>query len=218
MGFETGRPRQSRFLASAPRWREAPVPPWPQVAFAGRSNVGKSSLINALLGRHRLARTSSTPGRTQAINLFAVDECFLLADLPGYGYAKAPLAVVRQWVANVRDYVERCRELRCVVLLLDVRRDPADQDLEFAALVRGAGVALVAVATKCDKLGRGKRTERLRAIERTLGLAPGELIETSAKSGAGRRELWARVAGLLASPGDAGATPGRGPGEPGGSG
>jgi cytidylate kinase len=168
------------------------------VAVAGRSNVGKSSLVNFLLGRRSLARTSSTPGRTQALNFFLVDERFVLVDLPGYGYARAPPAAVRTWTARTREYVERSAALRAVVLLLDIRRDPSPQDRVFARWVRDAGRPLIPTVTKADKVARGRRAERLRAIAAGLGVGPGQLLVTSSRTGEGRRELWERVSEQVA--------------------
>ncbi|MDW7709113.1 MAG: (d)CMP kinase [Deferrisomatales bacterium] len=206
----------SRFLLSAPRWQDARELPWPQVAVAGRSNVGKSSLVNFLLGRRGLARTSGAPGRTQTMNFFLVDERFALVDLPGYGYARAPLAAVRAWTASTREYLERGDKLRAVVLLLDVRRDPSVQDLAFVQWVRAAGRTLLPVVTKGDKVSRGRRAGRLREIGRALGIPPGELLLTSSRTGEGRRELWDAIAARV----DVEATAGKGhagTGAPGGS-
>ncbi len=200
MGTRKTRSVSSRFLLSAPRLEDAPGMPWPQVAVAGRSNVGKSSLVNFLLGRRGLARTSNTPGRTQAMNFFLVDESFVLVDLPGYGYARAPLATVRRWTAHTREYIERAEALRAVVLLLDVRREPSDQDRAFARWVRSAGRALLPVVTKADKVVRGRRAERLRAIAGALGLPPGDFLVTSSRTGEGRGELWERVLDLVGEP------------------
>ncbi len=197
---------QVRFWKSIPRWQDAAVTPWPQVAVAGRSNVGKSSLINLLVGQKRLARTSSTPGRTQTLNLFVVDERFVLVDLPGYGYARAPVAVVRAWVRNVRAFLSRAESLRGVVLLLDIRRDPSDDDRSFVDLVRRAGRPLVVAVTKADKVARGRRAGRLGAIAGAIGVPAEDMVVTSARTGEGRLELWRRVLDLA---GTAPGTPGK---------
>lgn len=198
MGTRPIRATSSRFLLSAPRWEDARAVSWPQVAVAGRSNVGKSSLVNFLLGRRSLARTSSTPGRTQALNFFLVDERFVLVDLPGYGYARAPQAAVRAWNLRTREYVERAADLRAVVLLLDIRRDPSAQDRTFARWVREAGRPLIPTVTKADKVSRGRRAERLRAIGAGLGGGSEPLLVTSSRTGEGRRELWERISERLA--------------------
>lgn len=192
-------PHRARFLISLPRWDELALEPWPQVALAGRSNVGKSSLLNALLGRRSLARTSSTPGRTQALNFFLVEECLLLVDLPGYGYARAPVGQVRRWTENTRGYLADATCLRAVVLLLDIRRDPSAADRDFAGLVRGSGRPLVAALTKCDKVGRGQWAGRSAAIAKALELPAGDPVLTSAKTGQGREALWRRMLELVAA-------------------
>jgi GTP-binding protein len=171
--------------------------PWPQVAVAGRSNVGKSSLINFLLGRRALARTSGTPGRTQALNFFLVGEEFVLVDLPGYGYARAPIPAVARWSENVRHFVRESSSLRAVLLLLDVRRDPSEQDRDFAFWVRSAGRPLVPVVTKCDKVPRGRLKARLEQIGKAVRVEAAELVPTSVKARQGRDRLWDRVETLL---------------------
>ncbi len=186
-----------RFWKSAGTWEDAAQSPWPQVAVAGKSNVGKSSLLNLLFGRRGLARTSSTPGRTQTLNLYVVDERFVLVDLPGYGYARAPREVVAAWVHNVRHFLRRAEPLRGVVLLVDIRRDPDAADQEFAGLVRRAGRPLVIAVTKADKVSRGRRKDRLEEVASALGTDPAEVIVTSARTGEGREALWRRVRALL---------------------
>jgi GTP-binding protein len=176
-----------------PRWKDSPDTRLPQVAIGGRSNVGKSSLLNAMLGRRGLARTSSTPGRTRAMNLFLVEERFLLVDLPGYGYAKAPLSEVRAWVANTRDYISRAQTLRGILLLLDIRREPSQEDQAFYRLVSSSGLSVLPVVTKADKVGRGRRRERRDAIAEGLDVEPADLVLTSSKTGEGFGEVWGRV-------------------------
>ncbi len=193
MGVSEYRPQRSRFLLSVPRWKDGLAGDLPEVAIGGRSNVGKSSLINALLGRRALARTSSTPGRTQALNYFVVDERFVLVDLPGYGFARAPRAAAHRWSENVKEYVTRSNALRAVILLLDIRREPGGLDLAFARGVREAGRPLVPVITKCDKVSRGRRPGHLQTIGRALGCPVEDLVATSAKTGEGRAAVWERV-------------------------
>lgn len=188
---------RARFLWSVLRWEEAPSGGWAEVAFAGRSNVGKSSLINSLLGRKGLARTSSTPGRTQTLNFFLVEERFVLVDLPGYGYARAPREEVRRWMAATADYITRSPSLRGVVVLFDIRREPSPEDHRFVERARSAGRRLVPVVTKCDKVSRGERSRRVKQIARALGFAPEDLVLTSSRLGDGRDLLWARLDDLL---------------------
>jgi GTP-binding protein len=160
-------------LADCPGWDCA------EVAFAGRSNVGKSSLLNALTGTRGLARTSKTPGRTRCLNFFAACETLALVDLPGYGYAKMSHADAAKLADLLRAYLEKRRNLVALVMLVDARRGPQREELELAAMVRARGIALIVAATKCDKL---RNSERAAAIKRftPLGL---ELIMCSAKSG-----------------------------------
>ena len=193
----TLQPSRSRFLLSAPRWDDASEIHWPQLALGGRSNVGKSSLLNAMLGRRGLARTSSTPGRTQTLNFFLVDDRFVLVDLPGYGYAQAPKRVARLWRADTRRYIVDAARLRCVILLLDIRRDPSDDDRDFAELVRSAGRPLLPVVTKCDKVARSRRGDRLKRIGHGLGVFDSDLVVTSAKTGEGKIDLWQRAVTLI---------------------
>jgi len=186
-------PSKASFLLSLPRWRPGAVPDLPMVMFAGRSNVGKSSFINMLLRRKKLARTSVTPGRTQLLNFFDVDARLVLVDVPGYGYAKAPPAEVRKWTENVRDFVQKAESLSLVVQLLDIRRDPSAEDLAFADLVRSTGRPLLFAVTKADKEARGKRAARLALIGSAMGAGREELIATSAEEGTGRDLVWGRI-------------------------
>jgi GTP-binding protein len=170
----------SAFTASeCPRWDRI------EVALAGRSNVGKSSLLNALTGIKGLARTSKTPGRTQSINLFSVGDSLALADLPGYGYAKMPEAIARRIAASMMDYLETRENLAALVMLVDSRRGPSPEELQLAQIARARELTLIVAATKCDKL---KRSERSRAI---ASFAPLEIepILCSSSSGEGIEEL-----------------------------
>jgi GTP-binding protein len=134
-----------------------PAPTLPEVAFAGRSNVGKSSAINGVLGRKSAARVSRSPGRTQAINLFEVDKRYMLADLPGYGFAKVPEAIQSQWKGMVEGYLGSRETLRLVVCLVDSRHPPQTLDLALLGGLQGAELPFLVVATKVDKLKKSKR-------------------------------------------------------------
>ncbi len=167
-----------------PRWNRA------EVALAGRSNVGKSSLLNALTGIKGLARTSKTPGRTQSINLFAVGDSLALADLPGYGYAKMPAAVAQRIASSMSEYLEERENLAGLVLLIDSRRGPGREELELAEIMRRRDLdTFIVVATKCDKL---KRPERAHAIAALQAARPGtdSLLATD---GEGIEELRRRI-------------------------
>lgn len=174
----------------------------PQVAFSGRSNVGKSSLINTLLRRTRskLAHVSATPGKTQALNFYRVNDAFFLLDLPGFGYAKVPKALRDQWKGLIEGYLSRDVDVRGVVHLVDARRDPTPQDLQMLDFLARLELPTLVVLTKVDKL---KRSERTRAFERSaarLAVDPEQLLPFSSKTGEGRDELLAALDDLLDSP------------------
>jgi len=170
----------------------------PEIAFAGRSNVGKSSLLNRLLGRKSLARTSSTPGRTQAVNYFLVNRRFYFVDLPGYGYAKAGKEARREWAARVEGYFrEEPRE--AVVLLVDGKVGATPLDIQAYQYLSGLGAAVVVAATKIDQLPRGRRVQAVREVREVLGLQESiPLIPVSARSGEGIKELWGVLSSRLA--------------------
>lgn len=180
---------QAVFVAGAARLDRLPPPRQPEVALAGRSNVGKSSLLNRLVGRRALARVSKTPGRTQQINFFAVDERLLLVDLPGYGFARVPLAVKAEWQRLVEGYLRGARPLRGVLVLVDVRRGLQAEDAQLLDYLAALGVPACVVATKVDKLGRG---ERRAALARLVVAATGgrAAIAFSAVSGEGADAVW----------------------------
>jgi GTP-binding protein len=171
----------------------------PDVAFAGRSNVGKSSALNRLLGRKSVARTSSRPGRTQAINLFQLGESGVFADLPGYGYAKVPQHVQDKWKRTIESYLTTRKELRMVVVLVDARRDPTALDGQLLFALDGANIPALIVATKVDKLTRNERFKKLAAIRREFGLAKDQPVGFSAVTGEGIDEVWARLDAAAAS-------------------
>jgi GTP-binding protein len=165
----------------------------PEVAFVGRSNVGKSSLMNRLLGRKGLARTSSTPGRTRAVNYFLVNRRFYFVDLPGYGYAKAGRDERREWAAVVDGYIRLARAQ--VVLLVDGKVGATPLDVQARGYLTSLGAPIVVAATKIDQVPRGRRAAGLRSIREALGLdETTPLIPVSARSGEGMRELWSAIA------------------------
>jgi GTP-binding protein len=180
---------EAQFVTSAfsalecPRWNRT------EVALAGRSNVGKSSLLNALTGIKGLARTSKTPGRTQSINLFSVGESLALADLPGYGYAKMPEAIARRIAASMTEYLHERENLTALVMLIDCRRGPGREELDLAEIIRERDLTLIVAATKCDKL---TRSERSRAVAAFAALVIDPLL-CSSSSGEGIDELRRRI-------------------------
>jgi GTP-binding protein len=184
----------AEFVLSAREPAHYPPESLPEVAFAGRSNVGKSSLINTLLNRRGLARTSNTPGRTQEINFFAVNERIAFIDLPGYGYAKVPDSVRKHWGPMIETYLRERRTLRLVVLILDVRRDPSEEDLQMIRWLVHYRLRFLPVLTKTDKLSRNQLLVRQRRISERLEIPEGETpIVFSAKTGAGKDLLWREI-------------------------
>jgi GTP-binding protein len=179
---------------------EGPLPgDLPQVAFSGRSNVGKSSLINLLLRRHRskIAHVSGQPGKTQALNFYRVNDAFFLVDLPGFGYAKVPKALRDSWQALVEGYLARDEGLRGVVHLVDSRRPPTEQDLEMLDYLARVGLPTLVVLTKVDKLKRSQRARALKTSTEALGVDPEQVVPVSSRTGEGRETLLAALAALL---------------------
>ncbi|MBW6485752.1 MAG: ribosome biogenesis GTP-binding protein YihA/YsxC [Syntrophobacterales bacterium] len=184
----------AEFVLSAKEPRHYPPAGIPEVAFAGRSNVGKSSLINTLLNRKRLARTSTTPGRTQEINFFSVNQSFFFVDLPGYGYAKVPEAIRRQWGPMVETYLGDRPTLKLVIMLLDVRRDPTGEDMQLMRWLAHYSLDFLLVLTKTDKISRNELAVRRRVIEELIGPSfKLNLLVFSAKTGAGKELVWREI-------------------------
>lgn len=175
------------------------APELPHVAFWGRSNVGKSSLINVLLGRTRrkVARVSARPGKTQTLNFYIVNGRFVLVDLPGFGYAKVSRTLRESWQRLVRDYLRRSRELAGVVLLLDARRDPAPADLAAVELLGEVGLPALITVTKIDKTRKSVREQRIARLREQLAVSKDQLVVSSARTGEGRDELLGAIGGLL---------------------
>jgi len=186
------------FLRSAFEASQYPPPDRAEVAFAGRSNVGKSSLLNALVKRKNLARTSSTPGRTQALNFFRVNERFTFVDLPGYGYARVSRQVKKSWRGMVETYVRNRPNLKAVVVIVDIRRDLEEDDRSFMEWLQQEGKEVIPVLTKVDKLTRKERDSQVRKKESELSrIVFQKPIPFSAKTGEGRKEIWDRLLSLM---------------------
>ncbi len=186
----------AEFVISAVGPKQFPQDQKPQVAFAGRSNVGKSSIINALLHRKNLVKTSVTPGKTQLINFFVINETLYFVDLPGYGYARVPQAVTDAWAPMIEGYLKDSFELAAVVVLLDSRRELDERDVRLIAWLRQYNIPVIYSLTKADKLNRQEADRALRSISTDLGIAD-SLILTSAKNGQGIKELWAAISKAL---------------------
>jgi GTP-binding protein len=184
-------------MAAADGWR--PDSALPEIAFSGRSNVGKSSLLNRLVGRKKLARVSRTPGRTREINFFRVNDSFVMADLPGYGYAKVSKARKAEWRPLLEGYISKTPQLAGVVQLLDMRREPSEDDVAMLDFLSELGMPTIVVLTKCDKLTRKAAAEHADAIARSLLLDPEQTIPFSAVTGEGRDDLASAIVSAVAS-------------------
>ncbi len=189
------------FLGSAEHRDHYPESGLREVAFAGRSNVGKSSMINTLVGRRGLVRTSRTPGLTRTLNFFEVNKELVFVDLPGYGYAKVPIHVKKQWGPMIRSYIEEREALAGIVVILDCRHPPADSDIQLVDYLTAHNVPLILAATKADKFGYGRALDARKRIETKMG-ANNPVILFSSLTGAGRKELWKEIKTLIGTSGE----------------
>ena len=191
----------ARFVLSALDPAQYPRDRQPEFAFVGRSNVGKSSLLNTLLGRKGLAKTSGTPGKTQTLNFFSINEKFYFVDLPGYGFAKVPKDMKDTWNRVMVDYLRDRESLRLVISLVDARHKPSPLDVEMLNILEEAEVPTLVVATKIDKLKRSQRRGNLAQIQETLGLPEDiEVLPFSSVDREGVKELWQVIADQLQAP------------------
>ena len=175
-----------------------PVNTLPEIAFAGKSNVGKSSLINGLINRKNYARTSSEPGKTQTINFYNVNEQLYFVDLPGYGYAKVSQTSREKWGKMIEKYLHQSKQLKLVFLLVDIRHEPSANDIQMYEWICYQGFRPVIIATKSDKLSRNQIVKQTAVIKKTLGLKSGDiLIPFSAVNKSGREEIWALMEAAL---------------------
>ena len=182
----------AEFLLSASTTRQFPTATLPEIAFAGRSNVGKSTLINFLLNRKKLVKTSATPGKTQLINFFKINDKFYFVDLPGYGYAKVPESVQRKWQNLVEAYLSERETLRNVVLLIDCRHNPTLLDRQLLEWLEYYQRPSLIVASKIDKLKRGQVQKHLQKIKHDLSIESVPLGHSSVQYG-GREEIWKKL-------------------------
>ncbi|MBI5695098.1 MAG: YihA family ribosome biogenesis GTP-binding protein [Nitrospirae bacterium] len=169
-----------------------------QVAFVGRSNVGKSSLINSLVGRKGLVKTSSTPGKTREVNFFRINGAFYFVDLPGYGYARTPGKVQAGWGPMIEGYLKDSPDLRLVIFLVDIRHEPGDNDMVMREWLARYGLPTVCVATKADKITRGNRMKHVKILADKLQVPMEGIVEYSAQTGEGKGILWDAILDAVA--------------------
>ena len=186
--------KQSSLAAVGTKFSQYPTDGKVEIAFAGKSNVGKSTLINAMLGRKALARTSSQPGKTRTINFYDVNDCMYVVDLPGYGYAKAPKTEIAKWGMMIEEYLQKREELRAIILLIDIRHEPSANDKMMYDWVVSQGYNPIIIATKQDKLKRSQIDKHVKMLRQGLKLVPGtRIIPFSSVTKQGRDEIWELV-------------------------
>lgn len=195
--------KNARFLTSLNELKPFEGQGLPEIALAGKSNVGKSSLINALANSKKLARTSSEPGKTRLINLYGVDERLILTDLPGYGFARAPQGERKTWAKMIEGYLAGSGHLRFVLQLVDIRHAPTQDDQMMVNYLRHYQLPFAVVATKADKLSRAAQGRSIPIVCRTLAVQPWEVIPFSAQTGQGREEVLRLFDRVLDQAGDA---------------
>ncbi len=180
---------KSRFVQSMSTFQPFPGQGLPEIAMVGKSNVGKSSLINGMTGNSKLARTSSEPGKTRLVNLYLINEAFFLVDLPGYGFAKAPKQEKQKWAEMIEGYLKNSAHLRRVFQLVDLRHEPTQEDRMMVEYLRHYEIPFTVVATKADKLSGAQRGRCIPAICRALAVQPWEVVPCSSKDGTGKDRL-----------------------------
>ena len=180
---------QVSFVKSVFKTSNLPMPEFPEIAFAGRSNVGKSSLINKLISRRNLVKVSGRPGKTQSLNFFLVDAGLYLVDLPGYGYAKVPRKIKNDWQGLISSYLINRETLRCVVVIVDLRHGVKAQDLELVTWLRSSGVPFLLVYTKLDKVKKNQQGKNAALLDAGLGVSATDRVLFSARTGNGKENL-----------------------------
>jgi GTP-binding protein len=188
--------KSAEFVTSAAKPAQYPPALLPEIAFAGRSNVGKSSLINTLVNRRHLVKTSSTPGRTQLINFFDINRQIVFVDLPGYGYAKVPASVKKTWGPMIETYLRARQALKGVVIIMDIRRIPRREELNLLGWLNHYSIAGILVLTKTDKLPKSKQVQQHKLNARALEMDKKNFILFSAKSRRGKDALWSAILSL----------------------
>lgn len=185
--------KSAEFTVSATRPSNYPPENLPEIAFAGRSNVGKSTLINKLVNRKHLVKTSSTPGRTQLLNFFNINDQFVFVDLPGYGYAKVPERIKKDWGKMIETYLSTRSTLKGVALILDIRRNPGEEERNFIAWLHRNDIPAILILTKADKLSKTRQKKQVQIVEKSLSVHPEELICFSAKTRQGLNAVWQAI-------------------------
>ena len=182
--------KSAEFVTSAVKQSQYPPAVLPEIAFSGRSNVGKSSLINTLVNRKHLVKTSSTPGRTQLINFFDINKNLTFVDLPGYGYARVPVSVRKKWGPMIETYLSSRKTLKGVVIIMDIRRQPREEEQNLIHWLDHFSIAQILVLTKTDKLSKTKLIKQQDAIVRALAVGQEDVILFSAKTRRGKDAVW----------------------------
>ena len=185
--------KRADFITSMKDYGDYPGKGGPEVAFAGKSNVGKSSMINRLTNRSKLARTSATPGKTRLINVYRINDELNFIDLPGYGFAKVSKEEKLSWGKMMQNYFATTEDLCHVFHLVDIRHEPTGEDREMNLFLRQAGIPFTVIATKADKISRGARMKHIAPICRVLAVQPWQVIPFSSEDGTGREELLAKI-------------------------
>ena len=185
--------KRADFITSMKDYGDFATKGCPEVAFAGKSNVGKSSMINKVTNRNKLARTSATPGKTRLINVYQINEEVNFIDLPGYGFAKVSKTEKMSWGKMMQNYFATTEDLCHVFHLVDIRHEPTQEDCEMNTFLRQAGIPFTVIATKADKISRGARMKHIAAICRGLYVQPWQVIPFSSEDGTGREEILAKI-------------------------
>ena len=191
--------QSAKFITSMAQYGAFPDRGLPQIAVVGRSNVGKSTMINTLCGQKNLAKTSGTPGKTRLINVFLLNDAFHLIDLPGYGYAKVSKQEILRWGDMMQQYFAQADTLRAVIHLTDIRHDPTQDDQDMAQFLRDSSIPFISVVTKADKISRAQRQARLFATGMKLAVQPFDLIAFSSVTGEGRDKLLEQLEAALST-------------------
>jgi GTP-binding protein len=190
--------KHAELLATAVKVEQYPQTTLPEIALAGRSNVGKSSFINKMIQRRNLARTSSNPGKTQTLNFYGLDEKLLLVDVPGYGYAKVSHSLRDSWGKMIERYLLQREQLVAVLLIIDIRHEPSKNDQAMYEWLIQNGLQVKVIVTKADKIPRGKWQKHMSIVRKTLGvLNPFDLYLFSSETGQGKDEIWDMISDLL---------------------